>query len=82
MPEELTGWELVDGHHLHKVFKFPDFIRALDFVNRIGAAAEDQNHHPDILLAWGKVEVTLFTHTINGVSDKDYKLAAAIDELF
>jgi 4a-hydroxytetrahydrobiopterin dehydratase len=81
MPEKLTGWEVADGRHLHKIFKFPDFAKALDFVNRIGAAAEEQGHHPDILLGWGKVEVTLFTHDINGVSDKDYKLAAAIDKL-
>jgi len=75
------GWDTVDGHHLHKVFKFPDFQKALDFVNRVGAAAEEQGHHPDILLAWGKAEVTLFTHSINGISDKDYKLAATIDTL-
>ncbi|MES1260232.1 MAG: 4a-hydroxytetrahydrobiopterin dehydratase [Acidobacteriota bacterium] len=81
MPEDLKGWEVVDGHHLHKVFKFPDFARALDFVNRIGAVAEEQGHHPDILLAWGKVEITLFTHTIDGISANDYKLAAAIDRL-
>lgn len=80
--QQLKGWEVVDGHHLHKKFSFPDFVKALDFVNRVGAAAEDQGHHPDLLLAWGKVEVTLFTHTINGISDKDYKLAATIDELY
>jgi 4a-hydroxytetrahydrobiopterin dehydratase len=81
MPKTLTTWEVVDGHHLHKVFKFPDFLTALAFVNRIGAVAEAQGHHPDLLLAWGKVEVTLFTHDVGGISDKDYTLAAAIDQL-
>jgi 4a-hydroxytetrahydrobiopterin dehydratase len=79
--KELAGWELVNGHHLHKAWKFPDFQKALDFVNRIGALAEQQNHHPDLKLGWGRVEVELYTHTANGVSDKDYKLAAAIDQL-
>ena len=80
--QEITGWQVVDGHHLHKIFRFPDFVTALHFVNRIGAAAEEQGHHPDLMLGWGKVEVTLFTHSSNGISDKDYALAAAIDGLF
>jgi 4a-hydroxytetrahydrobiopterin dehydratase len=81
MPETLNNWEVVDGHHLHKTYKFPDFMTALGFVNRIGAVAEAQGHHPDILLGWGKVEITLFTHDTGGISDKDYTLAAAIDQL-
>ena len=78
---ELKGWEVVEGHHLHKAYKFPDFQTALDFVNRIGATAEAQGHHPDLMLGWGKVEVSIFTHTANGVTEKDYTLAAAIDGL-
>lgn len=81
MPQELNGWAVVDGHHLHRIFRFPDFVQALDFVNRIGAVAESQNHHPDLLLSWGKVEVTTFTHTANGLTEKDYVLARAIDQL-
>ncbi len=81
MPETLATWEVVDGHHLHKIFKFPDFATALAFVNRIGAVAEAHGHHPDLLLAWGKVGVTLFTHDVGGISDKDQTLAAAIDQL-
>ena len=76
----VNHWAVVDGR-LHKVFKFPDFKQALHFVNRIGAAAEEQNHHPDLLLTWGKVEVTSYTHTTNGLTEKDYTLAAAIDQL-
>ena len=81
MPKTLTDWEVVGGHHLHKVFKFPDFLTALAFVNRIGAVAEAQGHHPDLLLSWGKVEVTLFTHDVGGISEKDYTLAAAINQV-
>jgi 4a-hydroxytetrahydrobiopterin dehydratase len=72
------GWDIVDGHRLHRKYAFPDFKTALDFVNRVGAIAEAQNHHPDIVLGWGKVEITTYTHTANGLTEKDYKLAAAI----
>ena len=78
----VSDWEVVDGHHLRRVFRFPDFMTALAFVNRIGAVAEEQNHHPDLLLTWGKVEVSIFTHTINGISGKDHALAAMIDSLY
>ena len=74
------GWTVVDGHHLHKIFRFPNFAKALEFVNRAGAIAEAQNHHPDLLLSWGKVEITTFTHTVNGLTEKDFTLASAIDE--
>ena len=73
------GWEVVEGHHLRRVFKFPDFKQALNFVNRVGEIAEKQGHHPDILLSWGKVEITTYTHTTNGLTEKDYILAAKID---
>jgi 4a-hydroxytetrahydrobiopterin dehydratase len=73
------GWEVVDNHHLIKIYKFPDFAQALAFVNRVGAIAEAANHHPDIELSWGKVVVKTYTHTSNGLSRKDYALATAID---
>ena len=75
-----AGWDVVEGHHLHRKYTFPDFRTALDFVNRVGAIAEDQGHHPDISLTWGKVEITTFTHSSGGLTDKDYILAAAIDK--
>ena len=74
-------WEVADEHHLHRIFKFPDFKQALNFVNRVGAAAEEQGHHPDILLAWGKAEITLWTHSVNGLTERDFILAAKIDQL-
>ena len=74
-------WEKVEGHHISKKFTFPDFVTALAFVNQVGAVAEEQGHHPDVLLGWGKVEVTSFTHTVNGITEKDYALADAIDRI-
>ncbi len=76
---QLPTWDVVQEHHLHKTFVFPDFRTALAFVNRAGAIAEDQGHHPDILLSWGKAEVTIFTHKIDGLTESDFVLAAKID---
>ena len=74
-----AGWEIVENHHLSKAYKFSDFVQALAFVNRVGAIAEAENHHPDIELSWGKVVVKTYTHTTNGLTRKDYDLASAID---
>jgi 4a-hydroxytetrahydrobiopterin dehydratase len=73
------GWKVVDGHHLEKEFSFPDFAQALAFTNTIGAIAEEQGHHPDIYLAWGKVRVTIWTHKIDGLTRSDFVLAAKIE---
>jgi 4a-hydroxytetrahydrobiopterin dehydratase len=75
----LDGWQVVDGHHLEKTYTFPDFAEALAFTNRVGAIAEEQNHHPDIHLGWGKVRLEIWTHTADGLTRKDFALAAAID---
>jgi 4a-hydroxytetrahydrobiopterin dehydratase len=71
----------VDEHHLHKSFKFKDFREALDFTNSVGELAEAQGHHPDIYLAWGKVEITLWTHKIDGLTESDFVMAAKIQRL-
>jgi 4a-hydroxytetrahydrobiopterin dehydratase len=76
-----NGWRAVDGHHLEKEYRFPDFVTALAFVDRIGAEAERQGHHPDLHLAWGKVRVTIWTHKIDGLTESDFVLAAKIDRL-
>ena len=76
---QLDGWDVVDGHHLEKQYKLKNFVDALELVNRIGAIAEQQNHHPDILLAWGKVRVTIWTHKINGLTESDFIFAAKCD---
>ncbi|MGA8539532.1 MAG: 4a-hydroxytetrahydrobiopterin dehydratase [Terriglobales bacterium] len=74
-------WSIVNEHHLARNFKFPDFQSALAFVNRVGALAEEQGHHPDILLGWGKVEITTWTHAVDGLTESDFILAAKIDHL-
>ena len=82
LKSQVPGWDVVNEHHLHKLYKFADFKTALDFVNRAGAIAEEQAHHPDLLLKWGKVEVTIFTHKIDGLTESDFILAAKIDRVF
>jgi 4a-hydroxytetrahydrobiopterin dehydratase len=81
LKKQVPGWDVVKEHHLKKAFSFPDFQSALDFVNRVGAVAEEQGHHPDIFLAWGKVEITIWTHKIDGLTESDFILAAKIDRL-
>lgn len=66
---------------LVKTFDFDDFKSALDFVNKIGAIAEKNNHHPDIELGWGRVKVLLFTHSEQKITDKDKNLAKEIDKI-
>ncbi len=78
---QVPKWEVIEGHHLHRLFKFPDFRQALEFVNKVGALAEEQGHHPDIFLAWGKAEVTLWTHKIDGLSEGDFIMAAKISQI-
>jgi 4a-hydroxytetrahydrobiopterin dehydratase len=75
-------WKATNQHHISRAFVFPDFKRALDFVNRVGDVAERQGHHPDILLAWGKAEITLWTHKIDGLTQSDFIMAAKIDQLY
>lgn len=74
-------WSVIDEHHLKKEFSFPDFQKALDFTVKVGEIAEREGHHPDINLAYGKVDITIFTHKIDGLSESDFILAAKIDEL-
>jgi 4a-hydroxytetrahydrobiopterin dehydratase len=81
LQQSVPKWMVYDEHHLHREFKFPDFKQALEFVNRVGALAEEQGHHPDILLAWGKAEITLWTHKIDGLTESDFIMAAKIDRL-
>jgi 4a-hydroxytetrahydrobiopterin dehydratase len=72
----------VDEHHIARRYTFPDFRKALDFVNKVGEVAEEQGHHPDILLAWGKAEITLWTHKIDGLTESDFIMAAKIDRIY
>lgn len=80
--KQLTGWTLVNEHHLEKPFKFKNFVEALAFTNEIGKLAEQEGHHPDILLSWGKVVLTFWTHKINGLSESDFIMAAKSDAIY
>jgi 4a-hydroxytetrahydrobiopterin dehydratase len=75
------GWQVVDEHHLERDYKFKNFREALAFTNRVGELAEKVGHHPDIYLAWGKVKLTLWTHTIDGLTESDFVFAAKVDQL-
>lgn len=71
----------IDGDHLVRTWRFPDFASALAFVNRVGAVAEDAGHHPDVWLTWGRVRLQLSTHAVGGLTRADFVLAARIDRL-
>lgn len=81
LADEVPEWDVVDERRLEREFKFKDFREALAFTNRVGELAEEQGHHPDILLSWGKVGVIIWTHKIGGLSESDFILAAKIDRL-
>jgi len=74
-------WRVVDEHHLEREFTFDDFRQALDFVDEVGELAEEQGHHPDIYLSYGKVKIQLWTHKIDALHENDFILAAKIDAL-
>ncbi len=74
-----NGWQLINGHHLEKEYEFKNFADALTFTNKVGAIAEEQNHHPDILTSWGKTKVTIWTHKIDGLTESDFFFAAKCD---
>ena len=80
MAELGGGWNLVEEHHLEKEYRFSDFLGALEFTNRVGGIAEEQGHHPDIYLSWGRVELKIWTHKIDGLTESDFILAAKADE--
>ncbi len=75
------GWELKDGNHIEKTFRFKNFAEALAFTNKIGQVAEEEGHHPDIYLSWGRAKVTLWTHKAKGLTENDFIMAAKIDRL-
>jgi 4a-hydroxytetrahydrobiopterin dehydratase len=74
----LPGWAR-EGRAIARTYRFPDFRAALAFVNRVGDLAERQNHHPDIAIHYSEVTLTLWSHDAGGVTERDFRLAAAID---
>ena len=73
------GWKVIDEHHMEKEYRFKNFKEALVFTNDLATLAEDEGHHPDIHLSWGKVKVLLWTHKIKGLSENDFIMAAKSD---
>ena len=75
-----NDWQVLDEQRLEKDYKFSDFQGALDFTNRVGSLAESVDLHPEIYLAWGKVKITIWTHSIGGLSEADFIFAAKADQ--
>ncbi|HEX3623909.1 MAG TPA: 4a-hydroxytetrahydrobiopterin dehydratase [Verrucomicrobiae bacterium] len=75
------GWKVLDEQRLEREYKFPDFRHALEFVNGVGEIAEEQNHHPDIYFTYGQARIQIWTHSVKGLTENDFILAARIDQL-
>ena len=74
------GWSAIDNHHITREWEFPDFETALAFTNKLGAICEEQNHHADFELGWGRVQAVIFTHKIDGLTESDFILASKFDQ--
>ena len=75
-----NDWKIIKDHHLEKEYSFKNFKEALNFTIKVGELAENQGHHPDIFLAWGKVKLTIWTHKIDGLTESDFIFAAKADK--
>ncbi|NIS17628.1 MAG: 4a-hydroxytetrahydrobiopterin dehydratase [candidate division Zixibacteria bacterium] len=80
MLNQVEGWKIKNGH-LYKEYKFRDFVRNMEFLNKVADLAEDEGHHPDFCVHYNKTEFEIWTHAINGLSENDFIMAAKIDEL-
>ena len=82
LTRQLSGkWKIKGKKQLEKAFKFPDFWTALQFTNRVGKLAEREGHHPDVYLSYGEVRLQLSTHSVGGLSENDFILAAKVNEI-
>ena len=83
--KKVDGWEVledkIDGFHLIKNFKFDNFLKSQEFVNKVGQIAETEGHHPDLWFGWGYARIKIFTHAIKGLAESDFILAAKIDKI-
>ena len=75
-----NSWNLIEEHHLEKEYLFNNFREGHDFTIEVGELAENQGHHPDIYLAWGKARLTVWTHKIDGLTESDFIFAAKADQ--
>lgn len=81
LANQLDGWAVVEGQRLTKSFAFHDFAQPLAVLNHIAELAEQEGHHPDLHLSWGKLDVELWTHAVHGLTTNDFIIAAKIDAL-
>jgi 4a-hydroxytetrahydrobiopterin dehydratase len=82
---QIPEWNIVEQEgipRLERTYRFPDFVQALAFTNKIGALAEQEGHHPALLTEWGTVTVTWWTHKIRWLHRNDFIMAAKTDELY
>jgi len=79
--DQTPGWELM-GNMIQRTYAFPNFVEAMSFANRTTRVAEEENHHPDLYISWGKVRVELSTHAVGGLSTNDFIVAAKINRLW
>tara|TARA_B100000886_G_C20092322_1_gene354399 strand:+ start:60 stop:398 length:339 start_codon:yes stop_codon:yes gene_type:complete len=83
--KKVDGWDVKSDdqktYYLIKEFKFDDFLKSIQFINKVGDIAETEGHHPDIWFGWGYAKIKIFTHAINGLHESDFVLAAKIDKL-
>lgn len=79
--EEVNGWTVVDDFKLKQSFKFDNFKDAMNLANKIAEIAENEGHHPDLLVRWGELVVEIWTHKVNGLTESDFILAAKIDKI-
>jgi 4a-hydroxytetrahydrobiopterin dehydratase len=77
-----TNWEVIDNNtKIRQTYKFKNFREALDFANKVGEIAEEEQHHPDLHVYYGKVIIDLSTHAIGGLSENDFIMASKIDDI-
>ncbi len=77
----LPGWNVINNHHLEKTFRFKKYNQTMQFVNSVAQIAESENHHPEMHVSYGKVQIEIFTHAVGGLSQNDFILAAKITEI-
>lgn len=79
--DTLDSWDIESSKKIYKSYTFDNFKQALDFTNKVGAVAEEIQHHPDISLTWGKVKIEIYTHQTGTLTESDFQLAEKIDQI-
>lgn len=78
---QIKDWQVVDGKKIVKTYNLKDFAEALALANKVGQLAEEEGHHPDLLVRWGSLKIELWTHKVDGLTEADFVMAAKIDRL-